>query len=161
MDIHGRLVYDHPPADVFAMLVDLDHVRARCEATGGVDVDAAVATRQGTTEITSSRTVAADLPTFARSVVGDHLRIRETHVWGPDADGAREGTFEATFDGTPVVMRGRLRLVADGAGAVATLEGQIKASVPLVGRKVESLVHDQVAAALVIEQELGTGWLAE
>ena len=52
-------------------------------------------------------------------------------------------------------------LVADGAGAVATLEGQIKASVPLVGRKIEQLVHDQVAAALVIEQELGSSWLAD
>ena len=51
--------------------------------------------------------------------------------------------------------------MADGAGAIATLEGQIKATVPLVGRKVEQLVHDQIAAALVIEQELGSSWLAE
>ena len=94
-------------------------------------------------------------------MVGDSIRIAETHVWGPDADGAREGTFEATFGTVPVTVRGRLRLVADGAGAIATLEGQIKATVPLVGRKIEQLVHDQVAAALVIEQELGTSWLAD
>ena len=65
------------------------------------------------------------------------------------------------FGTVPVILRGRLTLVPDGAGAVATLKGQIKATVPLIGRKVEKLVHDQVAAALVIEQELGSSWLAE
>src|SRR6478752_4133215 len=161
MDITGHLVYDHPPADVFAMFVDSDYVRARAEATGGTDIEAAVTEIGDTIEITNSRTVVAELPSFARSMVGDSVRITESHLWGPDADGSREGTFEAGFGSVPVTLRGRLRLVADGAGAIATLEGQIKATVPLVGRKIEQLVHDQVAAALVIEQELGSSWLAE
>jgi len=161
MDITGHLVYDHPPVDVFAMFIDPDYVRARAEATGGDDVETAVIVNGDTTEITNGRTVDADVPSFAQSLVGESVRIDETHVWGPDADGAREGTFEVTFGKVPVVVRGRLRLVHDGAGSVATLEGQIKASVPLVGRKIEQLVHDQVAAALVIEQELGQSWLTD
>ena len=161
MDLNGHLEYDHPPADVFAMFVDADYVRARAEATGGADVEADVTESGDTVEIVNRRTVVADLPSFARSMVGESIRITETHTWGPDADGAREGTFEANFGSVPVIVRGRLRLVADGAGAVATLEGTIKATVPLVGRKVEQLVHDQVAAALVIEQELGASWLAD
>jgi hypothetical protein len=161
MDINGHLVYDHPPADVFAMFVDADYVRARAEATGGSDVEAEVTEHGDTIEITNSRTVPADVPSFARSMVGDTVRITETHVWGPDAEGSREGPFDARFGNGPISVRGRLRLVADGAGSVATLEGQIKAAVPLVGRKIEQLVHDQVAAALVIEQELGSSWLAE
>lgn len=161
MDLNGHLEYDHPPADVFAMFVDADYVRARAEATGGADVEATVEEHDGTVVITNRRTVVADVPSFARSMVGDSIRITETHTWGPEAEGAREGTFEANFGSVPVTVRGRLRLVADGAGAIATLEGQIKATVPLVGRKVEQLVHDQIAAALVIEQELGSSWLAE
>ena len=161
MDLYGHLEYDHPPADVFAMLIDPDYVRARAEATGGADVEATVTEHDGTVEIVNSRTVVADLPSFARSMVGESLRITETHTWGPEADGAREGTFEVAFGSVPVLVRGRLRLVADGAGAIASLDGQIKATVPLVGRKVEQLVHDQVAAALVIEQELGASWLAD
>jgi hypothetical protein len=160
MEITGHLVYERPPADVFAMLVDEDYVRARAEATGGTDVEAAVRGVDDTVEVTNARSVPADVPAFARSMVGDSIRIAETHIWGPDADGHREGTFEATFGTVPVSVRGRLRLVPDGAGSTVLLEGHIKASVPLVGRKVEQLVHDQVAAALVIEQELGSSWLA-
>jgi hypothetical protein len=161
MDIRGHLEYDHPPADVFAMFTDADYVRARAEATGGRDIEAAVETNGDTVEITNSRSIAADVPSFARSMVGDSIRINETHIWGPAAEGSREGTFEVKFGTVPVTLRGRLKLVPDGAGAIATLEGQIKATVPLVGRKIEQLVHDQVAAALVIEQELGTSWLAD
>src|SRR6478735_2848478 len=161
MDITGPLVYDHPPTDVFAMFVDADYVRARAEATGGRDIEAEVTSSDGTVEITNSRSIVADVPSFARSMVGDSIRITETHVWGPDAGGSREGTFEAKFGTVPVTLRGRLKLVPDGAGSIATLEGQIKATVPLVGRKIEQLVHDQVAAALVIEQELGNSWLAD
>ena len=161
MDINGHLVYDHPPADVFAMFVDADYVRARAEATGGTDVEAEVSAVGDTTEIANSRTIVADVPSFARSMVGDSIRIVENHVWGPEASGSREGTFEVRFGTVPVVLRGRLHMVPDGAGTIATLEGQIKATVPLVGRKIEQLVHDQVAAALVIEQELGSSWLAD
>lgn len=161
MDINGHLVYDHPPTDVFAMFVDADYVRARAEATGGDDVEAAVVADGDTTEITNSRTVSAEMPSFARGLVGDSVRITETHRWGPEADGCREGVVEASFGSVPVTLRGRLRLAPDGAGTVATLEAQIKANVPLVGRRIEQLVHDQVAAALVIEQELGNSWLAE
>jgi hypothetical protein len=160
MEINGHLVYERPPADVFAMLVDEDYVRARAEATGGTGIEASVRQVGDTIEVTNSRSVPADVPAYARSMVGDSIRIAETHIWGPEADGRREGTFEADFGTVPVTVRGRLRLVPDGAGSVAHLEGQIKASVPLVGRKVEQLVHDQIAAALVIEQELGSGWLA-
>jgi hypothetical protein len=161
MEFSGHLVYLRPPSDVFAMLIDEDYVRARAEATGGSDVQAAVREVGDTVEITNTRVVPADVPAFARSMVGDSIRISETHIWGPDADGHREGTFEASFGSGPVAARGRLHLMPDGAGATCTLEGQIKASVPLVGRKIEQMVHDQIAAALVIEQELGTSWLAD
>lgn len=160
MDFTGTLVYERPPADVFAMFVDPDYVRARAEATGGTDVESDVREVGDTIELRSARSVPPDVPAYAQSMVGESIRVTETLTWGPEADGQREGTFEATFGTVPVVARGRLRLAPDGAGAVATLEGQIKASVPLVGRKVEQLVHDQIAAALVIEQELGSGWLA-
>lgn len=160
MELTGHLVYERPPVDVFTMLTDPDYVRARAEATGGTQVDAEVRPVGDTVEVRTSRSVPADVPDYARSMVGESIRITETHIWGPDAKGRREGTFEADFGNVPVTVRGRLRLAPDGAGAEVLLEGQIKASVPLVGRKVEQLVHDQVAAALVIEQELGSGWLA-
>ena len=161
MDINGHLVYDHPPADVFGMFVDSDYVRARAEATGGDDVEAAVVIDGDTTEIRNSRTVEADVPSFARGLVGDSVRVTETHRWGPEADGCREGVVDTSFGTAPITLRGRMRLAPDGAGTVATLEAQIKATVPLVGRRIEQLVHDQIAAALVIEQELGNSWLAE
>lgn len=160
MDFTGTLVYERPPADVFAMFVDPDYVRARAEAAGGTDVESEVRPAGDTIELHSARSVPPDVPAYAQSMVGDSIRITETMIWGPEADGRREGTFEVTFGSVPVVARGRLRLAPDGAGAEVTLDGQIKASVPLVGRKVEQLVHDQILAALVIEQELGSSWLA-
>jgi hypothetical protein len=56
-------------------------------------------------------------------------------------------------------MAGTIELVPDGAGTVEVVELEIKAKVPLVGGKLESLMADQVRDGMDTEREVGQAWL--
>ena len=55
MEFTGHMEYGRPPAEVFAMLIDEDYVRARAESTGGTDVEVSVHETADTVEITNAR----------------------------------------------------------------------------------------------------------
>jgi hypothetical protein len=48
----------------------------------------------------------------------------------------------------------------DGTGTVEDVDGDLKASVPFIGGKVEKAVGPPLRAAIAKEQEIGTRWLA-
>lgn len=101
-----------------------------------------------------------DAPAFARSLLGDRLTVSETQVWSPVIDGIADATMEASF-GSLVRLTATIRL-ADRAGAsVAVTKVDCKASVPLVGGKVEELVEKQVREYLGYEVKVAAEWLAD
>lgn len=141
------------PADLkaaFLLLTDPDYVREVAERTGGRDVEVTVtAGEDGGATIVSQRTLPAELPSYAKALVGDSVQIHETRVLGPAAaDGSRQGTIEVTFGGAPAHVTGTLALVATDGTSALDAAMQVKASVPLVGGKIERLCADQIAAAL-------------
>ena len=103
-----------------------------------------------------------DVPSFAKSFVGDGLVVRETTWWkkGAPDDGDAPG-YHATFDvqivGAPVTLTGTMRLTPTAEGTRQQIDGQIKASVPLLGGRIEASVREPVdhqittVAALVRE----------
>jgi hypothetical protein len=104
---------------------------------------------------------ADDLPDFVRSVVGSTLSITETYEWGaPGADGSRSGTLTVEVAGAPVALRSTISLVATGGGSQILIAGDLKASIPLFGGKVEKAAAPAVVHALRSEQRTGTAWLA-
>ncbi|GAA4357820.1 DUF2505 domain-containing protein [Angustibacter luteus] len=154
--------YDAAPDDVFAMLTDPDFQRQVCEATGAIDHSVDVEQAGGGATITTTRTLPADdLPDFVRKFVGSTLKVMRVDHWGAaGADGAREGTVVVEIQGAPVRLSGTIALAPDGAGTAERVDGDLKASVPLVGGKIEKAAEPAIRAAIAKEQELGTGWLA-
>jgi hypothetical protein len=155
--------YDADPDAVFAMLCDPAFQEKRCVETGALEHDVLVEEfDDGGTTITSRRTMPTDdVPDFVRTLVGRTLVVVEIQDWtGPDGDGAREGTLIVEIEGTPVRMTGSLRLVAEAAGAVEVIDGDLKAAVPLVGGRIEKSVEPAIRAAIRVEQRTGRAWLA-
>jgi hypothetical protein len=56
-------------------------------------------------------------------------------------------------------MTGTIELVPDGAGTTEVVELEIRAKVPLIGGKLESLMQQQVRDGLDTEREVGQAWL--
>lgn len=162
MQIAAQITYPAAPEAVFAMLTDEDFVRQVCEATGAVRHEAGVEYAGGGAVVTTRRELPTDeIPDFIRRFVGQTLTVLRVDTWGPAAaDGSRAGSLTVEIVGAPVRMTGTLRLRAGGAGTVEDVDGDLKASVPLIGGKVERAAEPAIRSALRTEEQLGQAWLA-
>jgi hypothetical protein len=159
--------YAADPDAVFAMLSDPDFQDSKCRATGALEHSVEVEPDDdGGVTITTSRSMPTDqLPDFLRGLTGGTLTVVQVETWDPpDGDGGREGTIEVEISGAPVSMHGTLRLAPDGTGdgarTVETIDGELKAKVPLIGGRIEKAAEPAVRAAVRAERRTGTAWLA-
>lgn len=149
------------PVTVMTMLRDPAYVQAKAERTGGHDVIVDIAdTADGGVVITSTRTMPADVPSYAKSFVGDSLTITEVQTWTPvAADGSARADVTVDFH-APISYVGTITMAASGDGTTLRNEGSFKASVPFVGGKVERVAAEQTERYLNKETTVGAEWLA-
>ncbi len=183
MRLTARLDYpDADPATVFAMLCDPAFLARTCEATGALSHEVDVSDGPGgATVLTTVRVLPTDrVPDLVRSLVGQHLTVRRVDTWqAAAADGSRSGRIGVAIVGTPVSMTGTLALAAVGSGSggsgsggsgsggsgslgVGThesVDGELTASVPLIGGRIAKAAEPAVRAAIEVEQRIGAAWL--
>jgi uncharacterized protein YndB with AHSA1/START domain len=161
--LKAELRYDAEPAEVFAMLTDPAFQERKLAATGAVEHEAEVATRDdGGAVVTTRRTMPTDqVPDLVRNLVGPRLTIVQVEEWGPaGADGGRSGTVTAEVSAAPVRLTGTLRLAAAGAGTIETLDAELKARLPIIGGRIERAADPAITAAVEVEEREGRAWLA-
>jgi hypothetical protein len=158
-------IIDHAatPDEVFAMLADEEFQNRKCVATGALSHTVSITEQNDRTLIVSTRELPADnFPSFVRSMVGDSLSVTETQDWGPlGDDGVRHGRLTVHIAGAPINLAGTLSLAVGGPGSVETIEGDLKASIPFLGNKVEQAAAPAIRAAIRVEGETGSVWLAD
>ncbi|WP_285648937.1 DUF2505 domain-containing protein [Actinomycetospora sp. NBRC 106375] len=153
--IAHHATWDAPADDVYAVLVDDDHLRARLKELGGNDpallehsVDGAGA------RLRLRHSVPVEfLPSVVRRFTGDDLVLDRVETWTPRDGGGYDGTFEVTVRGLPGTLTGTQRLADDGDGSVTEIDGQAAVNVPMVGSKIEGVVVEQVGNLLDAEDE--------
>ena len=97
-----------------------------------------------------------DIPSFARSFVGDEILIVQTESWTSPTS----ADMRLTIPGKPGEAVGTLELVESGGTTTETVELDISVKIPLVGGKIEKLIAGIVGSALDVEQRVGREWLA-
>ncbi len=161
MDLRTQLRFDADPADVFAMLVDEDFIARKVRAANAIGHNVKVTRADDQVTIRLLRQMPPDVPDFLRRLVGRTIDLDQTDVWRPAApDGSRHGTIAIDMVGKPVTLRGTMRLHRDGGVTVTTVNAKIKASVPLMGGKIEDAIHGGLLEAAKREEEVGRAWLA-
>jgi hypothetical protein len=154
--LRHELAYDAPPADVLAMMSDPLFWERVGEANDVVSWTPTVSTEAGATRVVideEQRT--AGVPSFAKKIVGDTTRVVITQVWrGQEAD------YQIETPGKPTHVHGTATVSANGTGAVLVYDLDVKASVPLIGGKLEKLVVDLTREGFDKEQGVGAAWLA-
>jgi hypothetical protein len=159
----AEIRYDADPTTVFAMLVDPDFQERKCAATGALDHEVEIEEYDdGGAAIRTSRTMPTDqVPDFVRTFVGQTLTVVQVDDWQPAAaDGSREGTTVVEIKGAPVRLAAAMTLRPDGDGSRETIDGDVKASVPLIGGRIEKAVEPALQGAIRVEQREGRVWLA-
>jgi hypothetical protein len=155
------------PADcrrVSEVTLDPEFQDAKCVATGALSHEVDINTDGEHAVVkTVRRMPTSDLPDFVRSLVKDGITVVETDVWSPPAaDGSRDATVEVRFAGAPIEMHGTIALRpdrADGENAVARLQADLKASIPLIGGRIEKACAQAVLAAVKVEERTAGEWL--
>jgi hypothetical protein len=164
MDVRAEINYpDSSPDEVFAMLCDPGYRSQVCEDTHalGYDVDIEEDDDGGAT-VTVRRTMPAEVPDFVKKFVGETIELRQTETWGtPDASGTRTADLRLEISGQPASMGGSIVLEPLDGGSRQRVEGDMKVSIPILGKKIEPEVVKGVLAGIRQEERTGIGWLAE
>ena len=162
MQVTAQIRYPAAPEAVFAMLTGEAFLRQLCEATGAVRHEVSVEANSLGAGVTTRRELPTDqVPHFIKRFVGHTLTVVRIDLWQPAAaDGSRQGTIEVHIAGAPVLMTGSLALGPDGDGCLEAIDGDLKASVPLIGAKIEQSTEPAIRSALRKEEQLGLAWLA-
>jgi hypothetical protein len=162
--ITAELAYDADPDTVFAMICDVAFQERKCLANGAVDHVVEIKEREdGGAVVITHRTLPADgLPDFFTSFIGRTLRVTQTDHWArPAPNGSREGTAVVEIAGAPIRFTAALRLGPEGSGSRQSMAGDLRASVPLIGGKIEKAAEQAIRAAIRAEQRTSTAWLAQ
>jgi uncharacterized protein YndB with AHSA1/START domain len=161
MDLYSELRFDADPATVFAMLTDEAYIAKKTTAAKALRHEISVRRDGDRVTIDLLRVMPPDVPDFVRRFVGETIDIRQKDTWQPaNGDGSRDGSIALEMSGAPVKANGSMRLAANGSATVVTIKAVLKASVPLVGGKIEQALHQGLTEAAKIEERVGRDWLA-
>lgn len=97
---------------------------------------------------TTVRGIPADrIPDMAKKIPGVGSGITMTQVdrvSAPAADGSRTVDSEVSVKGVPVTGTAQQKLISEGDRTTATVNGEVKCSIPLVGKKIAAAAEPQI-----------------
>ncbi len=163
--MHVRTEINYPstsPEQAFALVLDPGFRAAVCQATRATEFDASISEQDdGRASVAVTRTMPADLPDVARKFIGDTVEVVQTEEWSaPNESGARTADLTISFKGQPAKMVGTIALESVGDGARMRIVGDVKVSIPFVGRRIEAEVAKGILAAAAKEEQTGLAWLS-
>lgn len=158
MKFRHEITYPAAPAEVFAMLGDRAFRERVCAALDVVSAEITVTPHgAGFILINDQVQKTGGLPAIAARVIGDTTRAIATETWA-DPGG---GTLEISTPGKPTSAAGTVTLRATDAGTTQLIELDLKVTVPVIGRKLEPMMAEQIVGAYDVEESVGRAWLAE
>lgn len=148
---------------VLEMLTDEEFQSLKCVETKAVRYDVDITRSKDTTAIATRRAVPTErFPDFARRIVGRSITIVQKDVWQNQAPGGRlSGTIHVTVEGVPIWLKGTLGLTPMPWGTHEDIRGDLHASIPLIGNRLERAALPALQAAVNAERRVGQQWLQE
>lgn len=162
MRLQARHDYDAGPDEVFAMLTDEAFLREKLADRGDTAIEVLeCGPVPGGFRIVTRRTVALEVPGFAKRFLRPANRVTQTDAWSdPDGDGSRTGTWRVEASGVPVTMTGTMTLTGGSGRSVEDIDGEVSSPVPLVGGRLATLVGHTAGDNLAAEHAFARRWLA-
>lgn len=156
MKFSHELSYNASLDDVRAMLLAPAFWDKVAGVTGALSSKTTVTEAGGSvTTVTEEDQKVAGVPGFAKKFVGESTRAIKTLVWSGD-----KATFKVDTPGKPTSLSGTATLSSSGSTTKLRYDLDVKASVPLVGGKLEKLVADLTTEGFTSEEKAGAAWLS-
>jgi hypothetical protein len=146
------LTYDASTDAVGAMLHDPafreEVLRQQRVVRGSADVDGDVV------RIEQVRS-AGDVPSFARSFVGEEIVIVQTETW----TSATAADVAIAIPGKPGEASGTIGLTESGGRTTQTVDLAASVRLPLIGGRIETMIVELLGHAFDVEHRVGQEWL--
>jgi hypothetical protein len=153
-----RESFTYPNTDVesvYTLITDPAFREEAVATVGGQDIEVTIEPTGDGHTVTVVQSQPAKVPDFIKKFVGESVMVKQTETWGgPDADGNRSADVRFTVVGQPADMLAKVRL--SGQGDVSfVIDGELKVSVPFIGRKIEPEIAKIISASLRSDVEQG------
>jgi hypothetical protein len=162
MDLKTEYRFDAGTNAVFEMFSDPEYHRQKLVDAGHTKVEVLECgpAADGGFRIVTKRTVVVDVPGALKRVLNPTNTVTQTDEWAKAVKGVRDGTWKVDIKGIPIHLSGTMQLKAAGKGSLETITGTAKASLPLIGGKLEKLAAGNFNDSTAQEQDFSTRWLA-
>ncbi len=152
MKLSETFTYNAPVDEVYGLITSEAFRTETCEDQGATEYDVSVV--DGV--VTIVRSMPAELPDFVKKLTGPTVKVKQTEKWTEKGDGSKHADVKVSIVGQPAEMLGTAALEDDGkGGTVFTVKGDVKVSIPLLGRKIEPEIHKQIVRSINAEVALG------
>jgi len=153
--------YPATPDQLMAMMQDPDYLTGKYTALGDVKFDVKTHdVHDNGVNIVVDREIPSNLPGFAKKIMGETNHMVQSETWRKDGD-AYTAAINIDSPGKPIQIHGDMRISAvSDTESHWVVNFDIKASIPLVGGKLEKVVEDETKQTLVKEFEFNKSWLA-
>ncbi len=157
MKLSEKFSYDGADVEaVYGLLANQAFRTESCANQGATDYEVTVEESGDGATVTIVRTQDADMPDFVKKLTGSTVKVKQTEVWsGPDSSGNRTADVKVSIIGQPAEMTGTATLSARDGGSDFTVDGDVKVSIPFIGKKIEPEVAKAIRASLREEVEYG------
>lgn len=162
MKFDSTVRYPGDLASTTALLLDPGYLDFRLRKMGVEVVEQSVETRDGAPRLSVRATVPSEMvPATYRRFVPPRLKLHLVEVWQPQAgDRSPTGTLTVEVEGLPARAAASFRLDAVDEGTERVYSGDVTASIPLVGRKLESAAVAALDRVVRAEQRAAAEYLA-
>lgn len=158
MKINESLTYDGASVeDVYAIITDEAFRIETCTDQGALEYDVQVEPNSsGGDTVTVVRTMPAEMPDFIKKLTGQTVKAKQVEVWSAaDAEGSRHATVTLNIIGQPAEMNGTVAITRAGDNTSFDFNGDVKVSIPFIGKKIEPEIAKAVLKSLRSEVVLG------
>jgi len=111
--------------------------------------------------VTTQVLYSARLPGVVSQFHRGDLEIRREEAWTPVQDSRSQAAVAGSIAGAPVSLTGDAVLSPLNACSRLDLRATVDVRIPLVGRKLEKFIGDQLIELLAAEQRFTTRWIAD
>ncbi|MDR2895728.1 MAG: DUF2505 domain-containing protein [Propionibacteriaceae bacterium] len=157
MDLRSTLSFNAPVTTVAAMLIHPDFAKELGRRISALNSESTT----GQQSIETRFTVAA--PESIRKLVGAEMKLIQSISWtGVIGLDRADGQMSMRVAGMPAESAGAMKLTADGDDkSTLNYQGELHVRIPLLGKKLESMVGGQFDKVMQAFETVGNDWLAK
>lgn len=154
--------YPATPERIMAMMQSREYFEAKYTYLGDVKFEITKFEPSGDGVVVQiDREVASDMPDIAKKILGETNHLIQNESWRKDGD-SYMCDMSVDSPGKPMTMKGSMSMVPVGEGESDwALNLDIHVGLPIVGRKIEKIAHDETWASSDREFEFNKGLLAD